>query len=175
MSMKTFNIRKSEYDDVKEIWEIFQEAISYFHDVGINQWQYGYPNEDVIIDNIKEGNSYVVEEDGRIVGTCYIAQIIDPNYAYIEEGEWLNDEAYYVIHRIAIRNAYKGKQVADLFMKKALALASASNINNIRVDTHPENVSMQKWIARNGFEKVGVVYVGQHEKRYAYQRVLSCK
>lgn len=75
-------------------------------------------------------------EQGELVGTfCYI-EGIDPTYLKIYEGEWLNDEPYAVIHRMASNGKQKG--ISTECLKWAFA-----HCDNIRIDTHRDNIVMQ--------------------------------
>ena len=40
--------RKTTIEDIKSIMQIIDEAKEYFRKMGIDQWQNGYPNSDVI-------------------------------------------------------------------------------------------------------------------------------
>ena len=47
--------RKSTKSDVIKIMEIVKQAQEYFKSQGIDQWQNGYPNEEVINNDIENG------------------------------------------------------------------------------------------------------------------------
>ena len=51
--------RKSTKSDVIKIMEIVKQAQEYFKSQGIDQWQNGYPNEEVINNDIENGESDV--------------------------------------------------------------------------------------------------------------------
>ena len=70
-------------------------------------------------------------------------------------------------------DSLKGKGLASEFFEYAADRALELGFNNLRVDTHPENVSMQRLIAKNGFIKCGIVYMSDKTSRYAYQKVLK--
>ncbi len=43
---------------------------------------------------------------------------------------------------------------------------------HLRIDTHEDNVVMQKMLEKNGFEKCGIIYVYEdHYPRLAYEKV----
>lgn len=86
----------------------------------------------------------------------------DPTYTYIEDGVWLNDDVYGTIHRIA------GDGVAKGVFKKCLDFCK-SQIDNLRIDTHHNNLTMQHLVEKNGFEKCGIVYMEDGSPRIAYQ------
>lgn len=93
----------------------------------------------------------------------------DPSYDLIEGGQWLQNEAYSVIHRIAIHPNYKGKNIASLLIKNAIILHP--DIKAVRVDTHEDNHSMQRLLEKNGFQYCGIIYVSGNTKRKAYEKI----
>ena len=95
-------VRKTDEKDIPSVMNIIDEAKAYFKENGIPQWQDGYPNADTILDDIRKGYSYVLEENNQIIGIAAIITTADPDYGFIE-GKWLNDEPYIVIHRIALK------------------------------------------------------------------------
>ena len=96
-------IHKSKIEDIHQILEVIRDAQKSMCDNGIPQWQDGYPNEMIISRDIQAGNSYVLVDGKRIVGTAYIIAEHEPSYDYIEGGQWLNNHPYVVVHRIAVR------------------------------------------------------------------------
>jgi hypothetical protein len=68
------------------------------------QWaQNKWPPEEVLRKDIEKGISYVCLKEERIVGSFVFIEgkDIEPSYKVIEEGAWLDDSPYGVIHRIA--------------------------------------------------------------------------
>lgn len=129
-----------------------------------NQWINGYPSEEYILQEINDKHSFVCEDgEGAIVGTfCFIIGE-DPTYAHIENGEWLNDAPYGTIHRIASNGKEKG------ISERCIQWCYAQH-NNIRVDTHRENLIMQHILKKNGFKECGIIYVSNGTPRIAYQK-----
>ena len=56
------NFRKSTFDDVDRILEIIEKAKIELRKLGLEQWQNGYPDREVIENDIKSGISYVLED-----------------------------------------------------------------------------------------------------------------
>lgn len=131
------------------------------HSGNMSQWVNGYPSENVIRNDIAEGNFYV-EETGEDLTGCF-AFILgnDPTYAIIE-GEWLNDSPYGTIHRLASSGGNKG--FSDRCFEFCLG-----NVGNLRIDTHSDNRPMQKSLERNGFTYCGIIYIADGSPRKAYQ------
>ena len=93
--------------------EIYDYARAFMRTNGnVTQWIGGYPSEALIRQEIEDGHSFVcMDGQGEILGTfCFILGE-DPNYQHIYEGNWLNDEPYGVIHRLATNGKRKGVSV----------------------------------------------------------------
>lgn len=161
--------------DIKKVMQIIEEAQAYFKAQGINQWQNGYPSEETIEEDIVNQHSYVLVKDGKIVGTVAICLGPDPNYNKIYEGQWLSEEAYIAIHRIAIANQYKGSGLSSIIIEEVEKICLEGGIYNIRVDTHRENKSMQRLLEKNGFEYCGIIYVADGSERVAFEKEIKNK
>lgn len=165
-------IRKTTYEDIPSVLHIIEEAKEYFRNNGINQWQGPYPLIEDIQEDIDQGFSYVYEEEGKVIGTCCIKLEEDPDYKVMVEGNWLNDEIYGVIHRIAILPERKGQGIAQQFFQYAQDYALDNGFYNLRIDTHNDNKSMKKAISKFGFIYTGIVRMQDQSLRNAYQKVL---
>lgn len=155
-------VRRSTSADLAEMLRIYEVARRFMAAHGnAGQWVNGYPSRDLLADDIAKGQSYIVEADGRVVGTFCFVIGSDPTYKEIE-GRWLDDAPYGTIHRIASSGAVKG--VADACLKFCRGL-----IRHIRIDTHADNSPMQNWILKNGFTYCGVIHVEDGTPRQAYE------
>lgn len=158
-------IRKAEEKDISAIIHIINQAKQYLAEKKIPQWQSGYPEEIDIEEDLQNGGGYVAEEDGDILGYCFIKIMQDHNYDVIENGHWLNEEPYAVLHRTCVHNDAKGKGVAGRFVETAESLCA-----NVRADTHVLNQSMRKMLEKHGFVPCGTVYMEDGTPRIGYQK-----
>lgn len=162
-------IRSSVLSDIPQMQEIFAAARRFMVATGNpNQWKEGYPSEDLLRSDIASGDSYVCEENGEIVGTFLLRGGDDPTYAQIKGGAWLNNQPYATIHRIAGNGKIKGL----LHTATAFALRHYSNI---RIDTHRDNLVMQRAILKEGFCYCGIIRCWSGDERLAYQLVAKHK
>jgi len=160
-------IRKSTVADLPRMMEIYAYARDFMAATG-NPHQWGdaqNPRLEVLEQDIEDGVGYVVEHEDCIVGAFAFIIGEDDTYGYIEDGAWLNDEPYGTIHRIAGDGSSKG------VLKTAVEFG-AEMINNLRIDTHHDNVVMQNAIKKCGFEECGVIYVADGSPRIAYQKII---
>ncbi len=155
-------IRKTQEKDIKNVVDLYQKARDFMRKSGNpNQWQDGYPSEESLRDDMKKGVSYVIEDEGSIVGTFAFIIGEDTFYSHIENGAWRKDEPYGVIHRIA-----SSGQVRN-FTKICLDFC-LEQIPYLRIDTHEDNIPMKRAIKRYGFKECGLVYVRDKSPRRAF-------
>lgn len=162
------NIRKSTPQDLDILMPIYEIARRFMQETGNpGQWIDGYPSEEVILADINKNQSYlIIDDDENIVGTFCFFTGIDPTYARIGDGHWLNDEPYGVIHRLAGNGKVKG--LGDICIQWCL-----KQCGNIRVDTHADNKVMQNIFLRNGFTRCGIIYTHNGTPRIAFQRCIE--
>ncbi|KOA18442.1 acetyltransferase (GNAT) family protein [Clostridium homopropionicum DSM 5847] len=164
--------RKAIEEDSSSIMNIIKQAQAYFKKKGINQWQNNYPNLETIRMDIKNNNGYVLLKDNKIIGTTAFILEGEKTYENIYEGEWLSSNKYGTIHRIAIDSQYKGIGTAPIIIKNLEEICLSKGINSIRVDTHEENLSMQRLVEKNGFKYCGIIYLEDKSKRMAFEKIL---
>ncbi len=161
-------IRHSTENDFERMMEIYTYARQFMADHGNpNQWgPTNWPPAEVIHDDIRTGNSYVCEHDGKVVGTFYFicGKDIDPTYRVIEDGQWGSDEAYGVVHRLAGDGSVKG--IGQFCLNWAY-----EQCGYVRVDTHSDNTVMQNLLEKLGFVRRGTIYVVEDNyPRFAYDK-----
>lgn len=162
----------TEYKHVNDVMVIINQAKDYFKRNSINQWQDGYPNEESITNDIKNNKSYILIDNNTVLGTMFFAIQDDPTYSYIE-GKWLSNNDYAVIHRIAVNENMKGNNLAFELVKYVIAQCNKMNINSIRIDTHKDNISMQKFLKKHNFVPCGTIYLENGDPRIAFEKILS--
>lgn len=171
-----FLFRKAEENDLDAILTIIDAAKEYFKIKGIPQWQDGYPNRDSFILDREKGASYVLEADGKIIGTIAVYFDGDRNYDHIYEGSWLSEnQPYAAIHRVAVDADRKGEGVAGKMVEEVVKMCRNRNIFRIKNDTHRLNDSMQGMLVKNGFVRCGIIYLENGEERIGFERMLRAE
>jgi len=165
--------RKTDVRDINRIMEIINQAQRYFKENSIDQWQNGYPSIQTIEDDISSGFSYVLLQNEVVVATAAISFAGEPDYNKIYDGGWISHNKYGVIHRMAVDHYRKGTGVALEFMKRMEALCIAEGIHSIKIDTHRQNIPMQKFLKKNKFEYCGVIYLKDNSERLAFEKIIS--
>lgn len=162
-------IREAKPEEVGQILNIVDQARTIMRESGnLTQWTNGYPSEEVISEDIANGHAFVCLVEGNMVGYfCFMkGDHPDPNYAIIENGAWLNDLPYGVIHRLA-----SGRRVRGI--AQAAFDFAFSAIDNVRVDTHHDNLPMQNFLKKIGFTYCGIIYVNDGTPRDAFQKTIQ--
>ncbi|MDD6265569.1 MAG: tRNA (guanosine(46)-N7)-methyltransferase TrmB [Clostridia bacterium] len=164
-------IKKADPSRIDEIMPLFSDAVDYLAKNNIPQWQNGYPQKELISEDIKNGNAYVALFDNRTVGYCALFFGNDELYEVIEQGEWKNDEKYASVHRTVISEEYKGMGIGGKFVLEFEKISLEKGIHNLKIDTHELNRSMRRMIEKNGFEYCGIIHLEDGAPRVAYQKV----
>ena len=164
--------RKSGIKDISNIIKIINQAQEYFKLQGIDQWQNGYPNQETIENDIKNDESYVLEKGGDVIATTMISFNGESTYNSIQ-GNWIsNNDKYATIHRLAVDNSYKGNGISSKIIKHIETYCLNKGIKSIRVDTHEDNISMQRLLEKNNFKYCGVIYLEDNSKRIAFEKLI---
>lgn len=157
-------IRKAVMGEIDLLMEKYRDARRFMREHGNpDQWGNNYPPRKIVEKDVQEGNCYVCEEEGRIVGVFYYRKGRDADYAVIEEGQWLSDAPYGVVHRIVSDGTVKG--TASFCLSWAFG-----QCGNLRIDTHRDNKVMQKLLRKNGFSYCGLIHIEDGSERLAYQK-----
>ena len=158
------DIRLAVSNDFSRVREIYAAARAYMKENGNpEQWGDSYPEDELIRGDIEAENLYLCVEGMEILGVFFYAEGADPTYQRIYNGRWLNEESYGVIHRIAVAARQRG--VASFCFDYALA-----RCKNLKIDTHRDNLPMQRSLEKNGFVYCGIIHLENGDERVAYQK-----
>jgi GNAT superfamily N-acetyltransferase len=155
---------------MEAIWKILQQAIQRRKADGSDQWQNGYPNPEVIQNDIEKGIGFVLTDGGKVI--AYSAVIIndEPAYAAIT-GKWLTNDDFIVVHRVAISEDYLGKGLAQKMFKFIEDYALSKDIYSIKVDTNFDNAAMLRIVEKLGYTYCGEVYFSGSPRK-AFEKIL---
>ena len=163
------HIRHSTEADLDTIMQIYAHARAFMAANG-NPRQWGptsWPPEELIRQDIEHGKSYVCEQEGRMVGTFFFdqGQGIESTYAQIDDGAWVGDDRYGVVHRIASNGTVPG--TGSFCLNWAY-----EQCGHLRIDTHADNLPMQNLLRKLGFVHCGTIYVHEdNDPRLAFEKL----
>lgn len=159
------SVRQAAAADVPALLDVFAQARRFMAENGNpTQWADGYPDAVQVESDVVTGHCFVVEYDGLgVVGTFCLVEGDDPTYAVIEDGHWLDDDAYATIHRLASRGVCGG-------VARTAVEWSMTRCANLRIDTHADNAPMLGFLQKAGFTRCGIIYCRDETPRVAFQR-----
>ena len=160
-------VRKATAKDLECILQLIEHGRQEMRRNGnLEQWADGQPTRQTLAQDVAMGNSYLLEEDGKPIATFAFVPGPDSTYKNIYRGAWLDEEPYYVVHRMA-RLPGKHHVFCDVLDY------CFSRTDNIRIDTHRDNTLMQHLILKYGFRYCGIIYLSDGSERLAYQQNMA--
>lgn len=162
-------IRKTTEADLARVMDIYAHARAFMAAHGNpNQWgPTNWPPKELVQHDIACGKGYVCEHEGMVVGVFFYdaGHDVEPTYAQIDDGAWLDDGPYGVVHRIASSGEVPG--VGSFCLDWAFR-----QCGHLRIDTHSDNTVMQGMLRKLGFTHVGTIYVYEdHFPRMAFEKI----
>lgn len=160
-------IRLAELSDLVDILKVKEVALEYLKKTNNEfQWINGYPSEELLKEDILSHSLYVITLDNVVHAFFYFANIIDPTYINLYEGNWIDNSSYYVIHRISSDGTIKN--VFKIALDFALKFT-----NHIRIDTKSTNLTMLHLLNKHGFIKCGKIFIDQEtdNERIAFELI----
>ena len=164
------------FEHIDRMCEITEQAKRQLRDLGLDQWQKGYPSREVWTEDARKGCTYLAMENGEILGIFAFQTTPDASYNVID-GSWLTDGSYASMHRVCVADGCKGKGVAGRMFDCGFRMALELGFASVRIDTHPGNLPMQRALAKSGFVCCGRIrLVGGSEDgdlRIAFDKILQ--
>lgn len=164
MSNPKLTVRPAVEKDLPAMMEVYDTARRFMRKSGNQrQWINGYPDLELVSEDIRRGQSFVCTQGEKIVAVfCFFAGD-EPSYHEIREGSWLNDVPYGVVHRLGASGTVPG---AGRFCLDW----SFAHCGNLRIDTHGDNLVMQHVLEKNGFHRCGLITIEDGTQRVAFQK-----
>lgn len=167
------NFKKAENRDFDKIMCIIKDAQVHLRESGIDQWQNNYPNEEIVQEDIANGNNYILVQGDIIIGTVVLTFGEEERYSKLYEGQWLCGQKYAVVRRVAVAREFMGQGYGSKLLKEAEKLCGKRGFKCLRADTHEDNKVMQKLFENHGFQYCGIIYLEDGAKRVAYEKVIG--
>lgn len=166
--------RKAVLKDLDQVMEAVEFSREVLRLQGNGQWQNGYPNKDDFLNDINNGRLFVIFEEGspdNVIAVCALTYY-EEEYHNLYEGKWLTDLPYMVMHRVAIKEKYKGCGYGKLIFKLFEEQAKKEGYHSLRIDTHKGNDIMRHLISAAGFSYCGKVILYPNKDRMVFEKVI---
>ncbi|MBO6258839.1 MAG: hypothetical protein J6M93_05860 [Succinivibrio sp.] len=160
--------RLATLNDLDVIMKLYESARDFMikngnpHQWGDNNW----PPPELLKSDIKKSQCYVCIHNEKIAGVfVYIyGRDCDPTYLKINDGTWLDESAYGVVHRLATDGKTRG--VGSFCLNWCYEKAG-----HLRLDTHGDNRPMQSLVKKLGFVHCGTIFVKEDSyPRLAFEK-----
>ncbi len=163
-------MRKAILQDINDIMKIITLVVREMRFYHNPQWDEFYPQEKDFLADIREGDLYISERDGRLVGFVCVNKIEPVEYVGLD---WSSSRDVLVIHRMAVDPAYRRKGVASELMNFAEELALKNNIAYLKTDTNSINENMKALFLKCGYNYIGEIsFLGKETPFYCYDKRL---
>jgi ribosomal protein S18 acetylase RimI-like enzyme len=166
-----YQFRKALTNEKDQIWRILKDAIHRRKKDNSNQWQDGYPNRDIIQNDLDQGYGFVLTTNDQIIGYCALLINDEPEYLKIN-GKWLSNKNFIVFHRLAIGKEFLNKGLAKKMVNFIEEFAISNQIFSIKADTNHDNIPMLKLFKSLGYTFCGIVHF-RDSPRKAFEKLLN--
>ena len=146
-------IIKAESDQFKEVREFYFDVIDGIGDtVDSVGWKKDiYPAPEFLKDSIENGELYIAEEEGTIVGAMVLNHQSNDEYNKFEWPTRADESEVTVIHALGILPSERGKGYAKQMVSFAIDFARKENQKVIRLDVLKGNTGAKKLYSGLGF------------------------
>lgn len=162
-------------EHLEQMCQITADAKTQLKNLGLDQWQKGYPSRAVWENDIEAGCTWLAVEGEKVLGIFAFQTTPDPSYHEID-GAWLTNTPYASMHRVCVADGCKGKGVAGALFAHGFELAARAGLRSMRIDTHPGNLPMQRALEKAGFSPCGTIILKggceDGDPRIAFEKIL---
>lgn len=159
--------------DLGEIMSIVADAQQSLKNRSIDQWQNGYPEREVVLEDIRQQVGVVARAEGKMAAYVSIVFTGDPAYDALD-GKWNDDSAYVVVHRLCVRKGFERQGIATALMHLAEECSRQRGVLYARIDTHPDNSYMCDLLKKFGYRYCGIVHY-DHGDRIAFDKRIKAE
>lgn len=165
-------LERATVKDLNVTMSIIRDAQNLLASQNIDQWQNGYPTEQIILDDIKNKESYILKsEQFEPLATTMFSVRDEPSYTKIL-GQWKTDSStkYGVIHRMAVAKNHRGKGLAKFIFSTSEKWLIKQQIPSMRIDTHKDNFTMQQLLKVLDYSYCGIIHLPNGDQRLAFEK-----
>lgn len=159
-------IRLAINEEIQAISELAKIVRTDMWNNGLEQWTGNYPAYENFYKDYLEKGLYVLLKDDQIIGSVSI--FVENEPAYLEVS-WEKERAL-VVHRIIVDPLEQGKGFGKELIEYAISMAKKDGFESVKIDTHPDNLKMQKLLKSMNFSYRGYL---SSINRLAFEKVVE--
>nr|WP_251025973.1 GNAT family N-acetyltransferase [Bacillus sp. ISL-47] len=149
--------------------DIVKQTVDIMESEDNDQWNRTYPQDQDFLTDIKAGTLYTAVLNGSVTGSITVDQVQAEEY---RGAGWRKDAPCYVFHRLAVDPEIRGEGIASKLIKFAESYAVDQGVTYMRTDTYSLNKKAQSLFEKNGYIKVGTIYMDRDYPFYCYDKFL---
>jgi ribosomal protein S18 acetylase RimI-like enzyme len=165
-------LTQAQPNQLEEIVQMYEDVKKVMAKNNVYQWDGDYPNRDVLREDLRQGNLYVIMKDGKVAAAVALDQHTPPEY---DEISWRDRSgSYLVVHRLCVNPDFQGQGISKLLVKEIENFAREKGYTSIRLDTQTANEKAMNLYESQGYEKRGEFYFPEFEIPFvAYEKELE--
>lgn len=127
------NLRKAEQNDIDIVEKIYRSVIG----INYSVWTAEYPTHENAVQDLRNGNLYVFEDNNKIIGACSVeTESISENNDFWK----INDGTQCEISRIVIAPEYQGNGYAKIMTAELIGRLAENGCNSIHLFVVKSNI-----------------------------------
>ncbi len=147
------SFRKSNFDDLNSIEELFGEAIKEMNRNDIPQWDEIYPDLEVLKEDMLKQELYVGVINHFICSAFVLNQEMDEQYS---NGKWEYPiSRFCIIHRLCVNPIFQNQGIGTKTMKYIEKILKEQGVETIRLDAFSLNPYALNMYSALGYNIVG--------------------
>lgn len=148
-------LRQANMTELQILMDIIKQASEKLQQQGIFQWDEMYPTEEIIREDIRREELYVLSEAEEIFALVVLNEEQDDSYS---EANWLGEqENVAVIHRLCVNSAYQHRGIGKKVLAAAEHLLKEKGYKGIRLDAFTNNPYALRLYENTGYRRIGEV------------------
>jgi len=157
-------IRIAYTKDLQDIMKMYNSCVKGMIARNITQWDNKYPNQKIILKDLKNKTYFVAEKNNEIVGGINIDKLQDDVYNTIKWND--KSDKFLVVHRLAVKEEFWSQKIGKKLMKFAENLVIDKNLKSIRLDTYSNNPQAINFYKKLGYKQLGTINLKPNKKHY---------
>lgn len=151
--MSNYKIINANPDDAASTFQMFVRITDHLLSIGVDQWNYDYPNLEIIEEDIARGDQYIIKIGNQVAASIVLNSIQEDQYKKIH---WhCRDDGVMVIHRLGVSPALQGQGMGRKMCEFAEHYAKSNNYKTIRLDAYAGNASSNMLYHNMGYRRAG--------------------
>ena len=153
-------IRIAYTKDLQDIMKMYNSCVRGMIAHNITQWDNKYPNQEIILKDLKNKTYFVAEKNNEIVGGINIDKLQDEVYNTIKWND--KSDKFLVVHRLAVKEEFWNQKIGKKLMSFAENRAIKNNLSSIKGFSKvkfPANCDVNKLISKRIDKKIIILFL----------------